>query len=196
MAKTRKPPPSPPAPPAEETPSPQRRRKKKGRPSLLDLQRRSLRLQAQNPSPADSPARRDPNTSDDDDDGIGSGRRRQKRLKSVLAGGVKVGGHPLLRQNFDFFGGLGSPYGVLAARHAAMRNCSGWICGFRFFLVCFCGTARLRGGESGGRSVELCQWPLRIFCFLEGVAFMGGFGILFCFLRSPYDVGILTLSAL
>ncbi|GJN09203.1 hypothetical protein PR202_ga27186 [Eleusine coracana subsp. coracana] len=88
MAKTRKPPP-PPSPPAPvETPSPQRRRKKKGRPSLLDLQRRSLRLQAQNPSPADSPARRDPNPSDDDDDD-GSGRRRQKRLKSVLAGGVK-----------------------------------------------------------------------------------------------------------
>ncbi|GJN30187.1 hypothetical protein PR202_gb18475 [Eleusine coracana subsp. coracana] len=88
MAKTRKPPP-PPSPPAlVETPSPQRRRKKKGRPSLLDLQRRSLRLQAQNPSPADSPARRDPNPSDDDDDD-GSGRRRQKRHKSVLAGGVK-----------------------------------------------------------------------------------------------------------
>ncbi|CAN6290794.1 unnamed protein product, partial [Urochloa humidicola] len=57
--------------------------------SLLDLQRRSLRLQAQNPSPAPSPSRRDPNPSDDDEDGAGSGRRRQKRLKSVLSGGVK-----------------------------------------------------------------------------------------------------------
>ncbi|KAL6649144.1 hypothetical protein ACP70R_013368 [Stipagrostis hirtigluma subsp. patula] len=89
MAKTRKPAPPPPPPPPAETPSPQRRRKKKGRPSLLDLQRRSLRLQAQNPSPAPSPSRRDPNPSDDDDDGAGSGRRRQKRLKSVLSGGVK-----------------------------------------------------------------------------------------------------------
>ncbi|XP_062216889.1 uncharacterized protein LOC133916989 isoform X2 [Phragmites australis] len=89
MAKTRKSPPPPPPPPPAETPSPQRRHKKKGRPSLLDLQRRSLRLQAQNPSPAPSPSRREPNPSDDDDDGAGSGRRRQKRLKSVLSGGVK-----------------------------------------------------------------------------------------------------------
>ncbi|CAN6302437.1 unnamed protein product, partial [Urochloa humidicola] len=90
MAKTRKPPSPPPPPPAPaETPSPQRRRKKKGRPSLLDLQRRSLRLQAQNPSPAPSPSRRDPNPSDEEEDGAGSGRRRQKRLKSVLSGGVK-----------------------------------------------------------------------------------------------------------
>ncbi|KAG8095614.1 hypothetical protein GUJ93_ZPchr0013g36475 [Zizania palustris] len=90
MAKTGKagpppPPPSPP-PPLAETPSPQRRRKKKGRPSLLDLQRRSLRLQAPNPNPAPSPSRRDPNPSDEDEDGVGSGRRRQKRLKSVLSG--------------------------------------------------------------------------------------------------------------
>jgi hypothetical protein len=100
MAKTRKPPtppPPPPPPPPAETPSPQRKRgKKKGRPSLLDLQRRSLRLQAQSPEPAaSSPPRRDPNPSDDDDDaGGGSGRRRQKRLKSVLSGAGEVG--PLL----------------------------------------------------------------------------------------------------
>jgi hypothetical protein len=54
----------------------------------------------------------------------------------------------------------------------------------------------VRGGESGGRLVELCQWPLRIFAFLEGVTFLGGFGILFGFLWSPDGVGILTLSAL
>ncbi|KAM0835990.1 hypothetical protein ACQ4PT_062600 [Festuca glaucescens] len=91
MAKTRKPPPPPPPPPPQppaETPSPQRKRKKKGRPSLLDLQRRSLRLQAQSPeAAASSPPRRDPNPSDEDEDaGGGSGRRRQKRLKSVLSG--------------------------------------------------------------------------------------------------------------
>ncbi|CAM0870489.1 unnamed protein product [Alopecurus aequalis] len=82
MAKTRKPPTPPPAP--AETPSPQRKRKKKGRPSLLDLQRRSLRLQAQSPeAAASSPPRADPSPSDDDEH---TGRRRQKRLKSVLSG--------------------------------------------------------------------------------------------------------------
>uniref|UniRef100_A0ACD5WRF5 Uncharacterized protein n=1 Tax=Avena sativa TaxID=4498 RepID=A0ACD5WRF5_AVESA len=91
MAKTRKPPPPPPPPPPPapaETPSPQRKRKKKGRPSLLDLQRRSLRLQAQSPeAAASSPPRREPNPSDEDEDaGGGSGRRRQKRLRSVLSG--------------------------------------------------------------------------------------------------------------
>ncbi|XBH58481.1 uncharacterized protein [Aegilops tauschii subsp. strangulata] len=92
MAKTRRPPvPPPPPPPAPvETPSPQRKRKKKGRPSLLDLQRRSLRLQAQSPEAASPPppARRGPDPSDDDEDagGASTGRRRQKRLKNVLSG--------------------------------------------------------------------------------------------------------------
>jgi hypothetical protein len=112
MAKTRKPPPPP---PAAETPSPQRRRKKKGRPSLLDLQRRSLRLQAQNPSPVDSPDRRDPNPSDDDDDGTGTGRRRQKRLKSVLAGGVKVG-DTFCRAKFRKFRRFGASLGGFGRR--------------------------------------------------------------------------------
>jgi hypothetical protein len=115
MAKTRKPPPSPPPPPAAETSSPQRRRKKKGRPSLLDLQRRSLRLQAQNPSPVDSPDRRDPNPSDDDDDGTGTGRRRQKRLKSVLAGGVKVG-DTFCRAKFRKFRRFGASLGGFGRR--------------------------------------------------------------------------------
>ncbi|KAE8808435.1 hypothetical protein D1007_15184 [Hordeum vulgare] len=103
MAKTRRPPappPPPPPPPAPaETPSPQRKRKKKGRPSLLDLQRRSLRLQAQSPeaaSPPPPPSRRGPDPSDDDDDagGAGTGRRRQKRLKNVLSGAGEVGPPP------------------------------------------------------------------------------------------------------
>jgi hypothetical protein len=192
MAKTRKPP----APPAVETPSPQRRRKKKGRPSLLDLQRRSLRLQAQNPSPADSPARRDPNPSDDDDDGTGSGRRRQKRLKSVLAGGVKVGGILSCAKISKFSEVWVLPTGFWPRD---TRRCGTVVVGsvgsdfFGGFL--WYGSPPWWGtwGEISGAVPVAVE---DFFCFLEGVVFLGGFGILFCFLRSSYDVGILTLSAL
>ncbi|XP_078448427.1 uncharacterized protein LOC144716995 [Wolffia australiana] len=83
----------------------EKKRKKKGRPSLLDLQKRSLRLQKQqqeenhdypgrkNPSPnpylrfPNRRSARPPNEDDDDDEEEeeeGSGRRREKKLKLVL----------------------------------------------------------------------------------------------------------------
>lgn len=76
------------------------RKKKKGRPSLLDLQRRSLRLQRleqqeedpqRNPSPPDDDPRRQArpksNTAaedDDDEDDRSGSRRREKKLRLVL----------------------------------------------------------------------------------------------------------------
>jgi len=84
-----------------------RRRKKKGRPSLLDLQKRSLRLeqqlQEQQQPQARRSNRRDPASADDeddDDDGPASGSgRREKKLRLVMGlhdGSAKVGALPLL----------------------------------------------------------------------------------------------------
>ncbi|KAG2636622.1 hypothetical protein PVAP13_2NG462103 [Panicum virgatum] len=76
--------------PAMSAPPPPRRRKKKGRPSLLDLQKRSLRLeqqlQEQQQPQARRSNRRDPGCADDeDDDGPASGSgRREKKLRLVM----------------------------------------------------------------------------------------------------------------
>jgi hypothetical protein len=90
-------------PPAMSAPQPPRRRKKKGRPSLLDLQKRSLRLeqqlqeqQKQKQPQARRSVRRNPSDEDDDDDdgpASGSGRRERK-LRLVMGlhdGSAKVG---------------------------------------------------------------------------------------------------------
>jgi hypothetical protein len=92
-------------PPAMSAPQPPRRRKKKGRPSLLDLQKRSLRLeqqlqeqQKQKQPQARRSARRNPSDEDeddDDDDGPASGSgRRERKLRLVMGlhdGSAKVG---------------------------------------------------------------------------------------------------------
>ncbi|KAG6491233.1 hypothetical protein ZIOFF_052569 [Zingiber officinale] len=70
-------------------PTATRKTKKKGRPSLLDLQRRSLRLQQQqqrDPSPDDDPRHRDAAAAvaDDDDDEESDQGRREKKLRLVL----------------------------------------------------------------------------------------------------------------
>ncbi|XP_025802361.1 bromodomain-containing protein 4-like [Panicum hallii] len=76
--------------PAMSAPPPPRRRKKKGRPSLLDLQKRSLRLEQQlqerQQPQARRPNRRNPGSADDeDDDGPASGSgRREKKLRLVM----------------------------------------------------------------------------------------------------------------
>jgi hypothetical protein len=89
--------------PAMSAPPPPRRRKKKGRPSLLDLQKRSLRLeqqlQEQQQPQARRSNRRDPASADDeDDDGPASGSgRREKKLRLVMGlhdGSAKVGALP------------------------------------------------------------------------------------------------------
>ncbi|KAJ6829120.1 bromodomain-containing protein-like isoform X2 [Iris pallida] len=67
----------------------ERKKKKKGRPSLLDLQKRSLRLQNPNPSsPSLRTTRRNPNPdanlrSSSSDDGGSDGGRQKKKLKLV-----------------------------------------------------------------------------------------------------------------
>ncbi|PWZ41853.1 Bromodomain and PHD finger-containing protein 3 [Zea mays] len=81
------------APPARRStamsaPPPPKRRKKKGRPSLLDLQKRSLRLeqqlQQQQPKGRRS-NRRSAGSADEDDDGPASGSgRREKKLRLVM----------------------------------------------------------------------------------------------------------------
>ncbi|XP_042414150.1 uncharacterized protein LOC122002863 isoform X1 [Zingiber officinale] len=70
-------------------PTATRKTKKKGRPSLLDLQRRSLRLQQQqqrDPSLDDDPRHRDAAAAvaDDDDDEESDQGRREKKLRLVL----------------------------------------------------------------------------------------------------------------
>ncbi|KAJ1290704.1 hypothetical protein BS78_02G265700 [Paspalum vaginatum] len=76
-------------PPAMSAPPPPKRRKKKGRPSLLDLQKRSLRLEQQlleqqQPQPQGRRGtRRNPGSADEDDDGPASGRR-EKKLRLVM----------------------------------------------------------------------------------------------------------------
>ncbi|CAN6225360.1 unnamed protein product [Urochloa humidicola] len=76
--------------PAMSAPPPPRKRKKKGRPSLLDLQKRSLRLeqqlQEQQQPQARRSTRRNPGSADeDDDDGPASGSgRREKKLRLVM----------------------------------------------------------------------------------------------------------------
>ncbi|KAM0945181.1 putative chromatin remodeler Bromodomain family [Dioscorea sansibarensis] len=87
----------------------EKKRKKKGRPSLIDLQKRSLRLQQEQQSPNPSPnyntkftsppphrriTRRNPNPEpepdrqeeedEDDEDGTSGGKRKEKKLKLVL----------------------------------------------------------------------------------------------------------------
>ncbi|KAH7692026.1 bromodomain-containing protein 7/9 [Dioscorea alata] len=87
----------------------EKKRKKKGRPSLIDLQKRNLRLQQEqqspNPNPNSNPkfasppphgriTRRNPNPEpehdrpeeedEDDEDGASGGKRREKKLKFVL----------------------------------------------------------------------------------------------------------------
>ncbi|KAL5206573.1 hypothetical protein ABZP36_034782 [Zizania latifolia] len=63
--------------------APPRRRKKKGRPSLLDLQKRSLRLEKlQEPQPQRRSTRRNPNL-DSADEAEGTGRR-EKKLRLVM----------------------------------------------------------------------------------------------------------------
>ncbi|TVU10293.1 hypothetical protein EJB05_43815 [Eragrostis curvula] len=66
---------------------PPRKRKKKGRPSLLDLEKRSLRLEMmQEPAAARRPStRRNPGPgSADDSDGPAAGGRREKKLRLVM----------------------------------------------------------------------------------------------------------------
>ncbi|KAF8759342.1 hypothetical protein HU200_010383 [Digitaria exilis] len=77
--------------PAMSAPQPPRKRKKKGRPSLLDLQKRSLRLeqqllQEQQQQPQGRRGtRRNPGSADDDDEGPASGSgRREKKLRLVM----------------------------------------------------------------------------------------------------------------
>jgi hypothetical protein len=72
--------------PAMSAPPP-RKRKKKGRPSLLDLQKRSLRLEmlqeaASAPVQRRPSTRRNPGSADDDSDGPAHGRR-EKKLRLV-----------------------------------------------------------------------------------------------------------------
>ncbi|XP_062193790.1 uncharacterized protein LOC133897183 [Phragmites australis] len=71
--------------PAMSAPPP-KRRKKKGRPSLLDLQKRSLRLeQLQEQPQARRPTRRNTGPgSADEEDGPASGGRREKKLRLVM----------------------------------------------------------------------------------------------------------------
>ncbi|CAN6218629.1 unnamed protein product [Urochloa humidicola] len=76
--------------PAMSAPPPPRKRKKKGRPSLLDLQKRSLRLEQQlqeqqQPQERRSTRRNPGSADDDDDDGPASGSgRREKKLRLVM----------------------------------------------------------------------------------------------------------------
>nr|ACG28823.1 DNA binding protein [Zea mays] len=78
--------------PAMSAPPPPKRRKKKGRPSLLDLQKRSLRLeqQLQQQQQQQQPKgrrsnRRSAGSADEDDDGPASGSgRREKKLRLVM----------------------------------------------------------------------------------------------------------------
>jgi len=90
--------------PAMSAPPPPKRRKKKGRPSLLDLQKRSLRLEQQlqeqqqqkiKPQGRGRANRRGAGSADEDDDGPASGSgRREKKLRLVMGlhdGSAKVG---------------------------------------------------------------------------------------------------------
>ncbi|PWZ14891.1 Bromodomain-containing protein 1 [Zea mays] len=71
--------------PAMSAPPPPKRRKKKGRPSLLDLQKRSLRLEQQQLPQGRRSNRRSAGSADEDDDGPASGSgRREKKLRLVM----------------------------------------------------------------------------------------------------------------
>nr|CAB3454158.1 unnamed protein product [Digitaria exilis] len=102
--------------PAMSAPQPPRKRKKKGRPSLLDLQKRSLRLeqqllQEQQQQPQGRRGtRRNPGSADDEDDddegpASGSGRR-EKKLRLVMGlhdGSAKLPDyHDIIKHPMDF----------------------------------------------------------------------------------------------
>lgn len=92
--------------PAMSAPLPPKRRKKKGRPSLLDLQKRSLRLEQQQLPQGRRSNRRSAGSADEDDDGPASGSgRREKKLRLVMGlhdGSPKVGAPlPPLRPSLD-----------------------------------------------------------------------------------------------
>lgn len=89
-----------PQPPPAAMSAPPRKRKKKGRPSLLDLQKRTLRLEKlQEPPPPPPPqprrsTRRNPAGLDSGDEGTAPGGRREKKLRLVMGlpdGSAKVG---------------------------------------------------------------------------------------------------------
>uniref|UniRef100_A0A0E0INA9 Bromo domain-containing protein n=1 Tax=Oryza nivara TaxID=4536 RepID=A0A0E0INA9_ORYNI len=80
-----------PQPPPAAMSAPPRKRKKKGRPSLLDLQKRTLRLEKlQEPPPPPPPpqprrsTRRNPAGVDSGDEGTAPGGRREKKLRLVM----------------------------------------------------------------------------------------------------------------